>query len=206
MKKKILTWGSALLVTGLTTIYSQAAERGMYVTIDGGANWIPNFDASFATPGGPEAEAEIDLETGFRGGVAVGYNFNRFLGAELESGFVYNEAKDVDAWLGQVPLLANIILRYENTSRLVPFVGAGAGGVAAMLDLEEGDADESDSDIVFAWQLQGGVRYKFSEQSSFGVVYKYMGVDAPEFSLGASDQDFDTYHNHAVLASFNFSF
>ena len=204
MKKKILIWGSALLVTGLVS--AQAAQRGPYMTLEAGANWIPNFDASFATPGGPEAEAEIDLDTGFRGDLAVGYNFNRFLGVELQSGFLWNEAKDVDAWLGQVPLLANVILRYENTSRLVPFIGAGAGGVAAILDLEEGDADESDSDIVFAWQLQGGIRYKFNEQSSFGVVYKYMGVDAPEFSLGASDQDFDTYHNHAVLASFNFSF
>jgi hypothetical protein len=59
---------------------------------------------------------------------------------------------------------------------------------------------------VFAWQFQGGMRYKFNETSSFGVAYKYLGVNAPEFSLGASDQDFDVYHNHSVVASFNFAF
>jgi opacity protein-like surface antigen len=204
MNTKMVKQCIASIVTGmaLAAADGHAAERGFYVNFDAGANWVPDFEVSF--DGG--AETDVDLDTGFRGGVAFGYNLNRFFGLELESGFLYNEADGADAWLGQVPLIASVIFRHDNPSRFVPFVGAGAGGVAAIVSLEEGDADEDDSDIVFAWQFQGGMRYKISEHSSLGIAYKYLGTDSPEFSLGASDQDFDVIHNHSVVATFNLAF
>jgi opacity protein-like surface antigen len=205
MKRNTVKVIAGLVAGGGMFLTTQAAEPGPYLTFDAGANWVPDFEVSFETAG-EEDETDVDLETGFRGGLAFGYNFSRFFGAELETGFVYNEGKDADAWLGQVPFLANLVFRHENPSRIVPFIGVGAGGVAAILDLEEGDADESDSDIVPAWQAKAGMRFNLSDRASLGVAYKYLGVNSPEFSLGDSDQDFDIIHNHAVVAMFNLSF
>lgn len=200
MKKYIISWVSVLVVCAASTTW--AAAPGWYLNFEAGPNWVPDVEVSF--DGG--AETDVDLNTGFRGSVGVGYNINEFMGVELESGFLYNEGDGADAWLGQVPILANVVFRLENDTPWLPYAGVGAGGVAAILDLEEGDADETDSDFVFAWQFQGGLRYRLSESSSVGIGYKYLGVDSPEFDLGGSNQEFDILHNQSVFASFTWSF
>ena len=200
-------WRVGLLVGALgaaTCAQGQGADPGAYLNIGAGVNIVNDVD--FEVGGG---SGTAELSTGFRGSIAGGYRFTPMIAAELETGYLFNEADDVDdVFFSQVPLLANVVFRFENESPFIPFVGAGAGGVASFLTFEDDDLgiDDDDSDIVFAWQLQAGFHYRISDVMSAGVTYKYLGTDGPNFEIEGGDFEFDNVHNHAILGSFNWSF
>ena len=192
---------------------NMAADTGAYVNIDAGVNIVSDvdFDIGIGT-------ATAELAPGFRGSVAGGYRFTPMLAAEVETGFLMNEVDQIsfggssgdvdDVSLSHVPLLANVVFRFENDSPFIPFVGAGAGGVASFLNLDDDDlgSDDNDSDLVFAWQLQAGVHYRINDQMSVGLAYKYLGTDSPEFDIEGETIELDSVHNHSILGSFNWSF
>lgn len=190
---------------------SMAAEPGPYLSIDAGVNIVNDID--FDAFGG---SATLELDPGFRGSVAGGYRFTPMIAAELETGFLFNSVDQIsgpggsasidDTVFSQVPILANVIFRFENSSPFTPFVGAGAGGVASFLSVDDGTTDDSDSDFVFAWQLQAGVHYKISDTMSAGLTYKYLGTDGPGFDIEGVEFEVDSVHNHAIMGSFNWSF
>jgi opacity protein-like surface antigen len=177
----------------------RAADPGPYVSFGAGVNIVNDVD--FETGG----TAEFD--PGFRFSVAGGYHFTPLISAEIETGFLSNDVTDAgDTALSQVPFLANVVFRFENSSRFIPFVGAGAGGVASFLRIDDFISSDEDSDVVFAWQAQAGVHYRINDNMSAGITYKYLGADSPEFDLGGGLIPLDVVHNHAILASFNWSF
>ena len=170
--------------------------------------------AGISIPGDVETEinnlsGDLELDPGLRVSVAGGYRFSPLIAAELESGFIYNEVDGSDdVALSHVPILANIIFRFDTDSPFVPFIGGGAGGVLSALDFDNDDIDEdeSDTDFVFAWQGLAGVHYQFSDNMSAGITYKYFGVNSPEFEVGPLNVDMDIIHNHSILGSFNWAF
>ena|SRR5687767_13562550 len=99
-----------------------------------------------------------------------------------------------------------IVFRLENPSPLIPFIGAGAGGVVSSLDIDDLGADDTDTDVVFAWQAQAGLHYRISDNMSAGITYKYLGIGNPEFDIEDASVELDEAHNHSILASFNWSF
>jgi opacity protein-like surface antigen len=67
---------AALVVLSLVmAVSANAADRGWYINVAGGVN-IPSV--------------EYHADPGFRLGVSGGYNFTKYLGLELETGFLYN--------------------------------------------------------------------------------------------------------------------
>jgi opacity protein-like surface antigen len=162
-----------------------------------------------STPG-----VKLDLDPGVRFGIAGGYNFNPFLGAEIETGFIYNSVKNVvgngssvpvDSSISHVPLMGNIVLRYDQPDMpWVPYAGAGAGGDLSIV--WDNSADDSDTKFVFAWQAFGGVRYKFNEALSLGLGYKYYWVDNATFSLGGGSLGLGHEKIHNFLLEFNVKF
>jgi opacity protein-like surface antigen len=105
-----------------------------------------------------------------------------------------------------VPFLANVVFRFENPSKFVPFAGLGLGGVASFFTVDDVISKDDDTDVVFAWQVQAGVQYRFNDHISAGVTYKYLGADSPEFDIGGGRIRFDVVHNHAIMAAFKWSF
>jgi opacity protein-like surface antigen len=169
-------------------------DTGMYLKLDGGANFLQQI-----TVNNFGSEFKEDMDVGFRFDIMAGYNLNRYAGVEFETGFMYNEPKNVsDVWLGAVPVLGNLVLRYPNSTPFVPFVGIGAGGAFTLLD----NGDSLENDFVFAYQLQGGLNYMLSEDMSLGFTYKYFAT---------ADQDYDgieieDVHNHFVGLNFSWNF
>lgn len=209
MKLSTLQTLAAVGAAGIFGLASVSAaepqDSSMYFKFDAGANFVQDTDGSRKGPVLPTAllfTAEFD--PGFRAGLGAGYNFNRYLGLEFESGFLYNEFKDTDSWLGQVPLLANVVLRYQNTSRLVPFIGGGAGAVVGILDLDE--LDDSDSQVLFAWQGLAGLNYKISDTTSVGLAYKYLGTESSNYDVAGFRWHFSEVHNHSVNLVFSWQF
>jgi opacity protein-like surface antigen len=164
-------------------------EKGPYLNFGAGMNFM---------------SAEINADVGFRLSAAAGYNFNKWIGLEFETGFLYNSFSPESSWfgrgedddggsLGQVPFVLNFVVRYENESKFVPYVGFGLGGV---LMFAEG---EDDTGFDFTYQPMFGLRYEINENMSVGLGYKYLGYASTVlwgFQLG----------NHAVMAEFGWKF
>ncbi|HKQ36550.1 MAG TPA: outer membrane beta-barrel protein [Verrucomicrobiae bacterium] len=191
------------LVAGALCVCSgtqgSAADRGPYVSFGAGMNIVNDREVA----GGGTAK----FNPGFRVNVAGGYHFTPMISAELETGYLFNDVKDAgDTSLSEVPFLANVMFRFENSSAFIPFVGVGVGGVAGFFTIDDIISKDEGSDVVFAWQLQAGVHYRITDNMSAGLTYKYLGADSPEFDIGGGIIRFDVVHNHSIMASFNWSF
>jgi opacity protein-like surface antigen len=199
MRQDVLRVGLLVgAVSMWTPTHGRAADPAAYVNAGAGMNIINETDVAGST---------LSFDPGLRFNVAGGYHFTPMISAEIETGFLLNDVEDAgDTSFSQVPFLANVVFRFENSSPFIPFIGVGVGGVAAFLTIDDLISEDDDSDVVFAWQLQAGVHYKINDNMSAGITYKYLGVDSPEFDIGGGIVDFDVTHNHAIMASFNWSF
>jgi opacity protein-like surface antigen len=204
---------------GLLAVPQSGRGQGFYVNGGVGAALSEDVDLNrfvVPTPGG-----EIKLHPGPRFSVAGGYNFNDYVGAQLESGFIFNDVKSisgarrVDAGLGHAPLLGDLVLRYDQPDcKWVHYVGAGLGGDVSVISLDHVVApngrvvDGSDGDVVFAWQAFAGVRYKFTESISAGAGYKYFAADGASWDVRHTSRDIstDTARVHTLLVDFTFKF
>lgn len=214
------------LAVSATLVY--AAEPGPYVKLELGPTLVEDVDIKEffgAAPG-----YTIEFDPGIRFTIGGGYQFNDFIAVGGETGFTYNLIDNIsgpgrvaerDSGIGNIPLMANVVFKLPNRTRVVPFVGAGAGLSFTFFEADNmviedpGGTifvDGSESDTVFAWQLFGGLKYQLNEQMSFGVAYKYMFTDEPDweaddvFSASSSDFSIEEMHTHAVVFNFTFKF
>ena len=83
---------------------------------------------------------KVKFDPGFRGAIALGREFSRYVALEAEGGFHYNSIRSIsgassdNAELFQIPVLGNVILQFPNRSRLVPVIGGGVGAIFSILD------------------------------------------------------------------------
>lgn len=206
----------AILVT------TAAHGQGFYFNADLGAALADDVSVNrflVPTPG-----AKFELDTGIRMGVSGGYNFNEFIGLEIETGYIYNEVKGlvgggpkIDASLAHVPFIFNVVFRCDRTnSNWVPYIGAGAGCDASVINLNNTitpvpgvTINGSDVNMVFAWQAFAGVRYKIAHRMSIGAGYKYYQADGGSWDVqynGNSALQFGQARVHSVIVEFNMSF
>jgi opacity protein-like surface antigen len=213
MKTRLVA--AALLACPL--IATAQSESGGYIRLGAGLSLVEDiegYSADFAAT----TNFELTLDPGLRFDVAPGYNFNRYVGLEFNTGVVWNtvdsiEVEDgrsisVDGTLWQIPFLANVILRYPTDIQLTPFVGAGGGGLLMGITVDNTDDievyDRAD-DIFAAYQLFGGLQYEITESLSLGLVYKYLHLfseqEDPYDTAGLGDI---TTHSFSAMVSFDF--
>jgi opacity protein-like surface antigen len=168
----------------------------------------------------PTPGAELELDPGPRLSVAGGYNFCEYFGVQLETGFIYNNIKnlgggDDDAGLAHVPLLADAVLRYDKPNcNWVPYAGAGLGGDLSVIAFDDVRApngavvDGSDSSLVFAWQAFAGLRYKINPNMSIGGGYKFYSAGGASWDVRRSSGDIKTgtARVHSFGVDFNMKF
>jgi opacity protein-like surface antigen len=187
-------------------------KQGLYFNADlGGAvaettalNEFPD-----APPGG-----KVEFNPGVRLSIGSGFRFNEWFSAGAEMGFTVNGFKDADGTFSQAPFLGNVELRLPNKSRIVPFIGGGPGMTFSSIYLDDDNlgngsrVDGGTSDVVFAWQAYGGLRFKINEYTSAGIIYKYFDAQAPEWDVDDTSQDirFGKTHIHAISACVMMSF
>jgi opacity protein-like surface antigen len=195
MKKTIRTFalvGAGCL--GLLACPQMGHGQGFYFNASAGASIAEDVDLKqflVQTPG-----VKMKLDVGPQFSAAGGYNFNEYIGAQLETGFIYNEVSSVsgggsiDASLSHMPMLADVVLRYDKPDcRWVPYAGVGAGGDVSVLSVDHVIApngvlvDGSDGTVVFAWQAFAGLRYKFSQTMSLGAAYKFFSSNGATWEV-----------------------
>jgi len=169
----------------------------------------------------PTPGAKMKLYDGGRLSLAGGYNFNDYMGVQLESGFMVNGVKsvsggnDFDAIISHVPLLADFVVRYDKPDcRLVPFAGVGLGGDVSIINVDNELAangtrvDGAGGDVVFAWQAFGGLRYRLTDSISLGGAYKFFSADGATWDVQHSHGDIKSGSAvvHSVVVDFTWKF
>ena len=211
----VVSFGSLILVAGLAPLSVapvSGQDVGFYFT--GGIGPAIAQDPDLKEFLGPTG-GNVELDPGFHLGVAGGYNFTRWLGVEMESGFIVNNIDRIggasaDATLSHVPFLANIVLRYEDQNcPVIPYFTAGLGGDSSVLWFDDSlGLDGSDSDVVFAFQISGGVRYRINDYMSAGLEYKFYHADDASWHVEDSGGRirFGATAVHCITAVFNMKF
>ena len=149
-------------------------DTGVYMKMDAGVNIMQDATGKIGA-----GSAKIPMDMGFRVGLIGGYDLAKWAAIELETGFLYNGVKDSGStWFGAVPVLANLVFRYENDSKFVPYIGAGAGGAWTMV---EGNS-MNESTFVFAYQAKAGVAYEISPSMSVDVGYKFFSTAEQKYT------------------------
>jgi opacity protein-like surface antigen len=184
---------------------------------------------------------KIEFDPGFRFAVGGGYAFTDFLAIGGETGVSWNTIKDIegassesDSSIGHVPLMANLVFKLPNKSRVIPFAGAGVGwdfvwfnadtirvpggstassfgGKEGVLPPSDVVLDGDESDAVFAWQLFGGLKFDINDNMSVGIAYKYLHAESPEWEAEdefgfPADLRTGDLETHAVTFIFNMRF
>lgn len=204
---------------GLSALTGVAHGQGFYLDAQAGASLADDVSLKrfvARTPG-----TKMELDPGPRLSVAGGYNFNDYIGAQLETGLMYNNVKSVtgggniDASLGHVPILADVVLRYDKQDlKWVPYLGAGAGGDVSVISLDHVRApdgsvvDGSGSTVVFAWQVFAGARYKFNDTMSIGGGYKFYSASSASWDVRHARGDIEAgmARIHSFGVDFNMKF
>lgn len=210
------------LVGAATAPAAFAQEEGSFYLRTGvGVSIIEDVEEELSGVGAPETYT-FSLTPGVRVDLAPGYNVNNYLAVEFNTGVIWNGfdelegpggAVDLEGDLLQVPLLANVIGRYpiEDTG-LVPFFGAGGGGVLQYVNIDRVGGmdvdDDSDDDVYPAFQVFGGLLYQIAESWSVGLVYKYLyvfsGDDDDVPGLGRVESDDSRTHSISAVFSLNY--
>jgi OmpA-OmpF porin, OOP family len=199
-----------------------AQDTGFYVKADMGGGVTMDTDLkSFFGP--VSSGSEVKFDAGFRFGVAAGYQFTDWFALEAEVGSMSTEISDMtgatylDAWFSNVPFLANARFQYRNASPFTPYVGAGVGGAASIIDMDYIELNGigtsgTSSDVEFAWQAFAGLEYKLNEQMSLAIEYHYVWTDAPswesDFYYGNHNDSisFGQIESHSLSLAFRFRF
>ncbi len=181
-----------------------AQEWGrFYVNADLGPSFIQ--DTTVRQFGVPVSGFTLEFDPGVRFGISAGYHITDWFAAELDTGYLYNAVKNINAELYQAPMLLNWVFQTPRKKPFTAFCGAGIGGVGSYLWIDDLGVNGNDDDLVFAWQAFAGARFQINERMALGLVYKYLETEGPRW-----DSDFlietSTVRNHSVGVTFTYKF
>jgi len=194
---------------------------GLYFKGDAGGNWTESTELrEFFGPVSPGSRVEFN--PGPRFGVTAGYDVLEFLGLEAQLGIYENEissisgATSLNAWLVNVPFMANARLHLPTYYRVSPYVGGGVGGSTTILDSDHITINDihlsgSDGEVVFAWQAFAGIRFAIGQHMGISIEYRYFESDpatwhADSFGTASDRASFGKIQTHSVSAAFDWSF
>ena len=199
-----------------------AQETGFYAKVDvgGGVTMDTELESFF---GPVSSGSEVKFDPGLRLGMAAGYQFTDWFALEAEIGGMYTKidemtgATHLDAWFSSIPFLVNARFQYRNASPITPYIGAGVGGAASIIDMDYIELDGVgtsgwSSDTVFAWQAFAGLQYNLNEQMSLAIEYHFVWTDAPswesDYSYGAHNDSisFGQIESHSLSLAFRCRF
>jgi OOP family OmpA-OmpF porin len=220
MKLKAILLGSVLAAASVATADAAANNRGWYVGVEGGANWMQDVDDHFAFAGGGTITTlNVDFDTGWAAIATVGYAFwESNWRVELEAGYRQTDINKgvfehnppgpahtgdtafTGDHIGEASIMANALYDIHLTDRLTFSIGAGAGAANVRVEMKNAPFPVDDSDWAFAWQGLAGLSYALTDRLDLTLNYRYFrvedGIDAA--TLPIFTNKYDTLENHTV--------
>lgn len=201
----------AVATSALGGAANAANYQGWYLSIEGGANWVDDWDSLVSVT----IPTTTEFETGWAALGSVGYAFAGNWRAELELGYRNNEIDlivgkhawiDGDLW--EASAMANVVYDIRLGDKLGLSVGVGAGADFAELTDQRVGVEFSDEDWNFAYQGLAGLNYSIGSRTTAFVNYRYLRVSNPDFDMrpqGGLLIDGDDFAKHSVTAGLRYA-
>ena len=204
------------------TTVQEPKRSPFYFRLDTGPAFTQDTDVKHFL--NPSRGLDVEFDTGWHLGGSGGYQFTDWLAAELQTGitaatidrFSSGGIRVHDSSYSNIPLLANVVLQYPCHCGFTPFAGGGVGPSFSILNADDIVAsgsviDGADTDVVFAYQLFAGLRYRLNERMELGAMYKYFVADGADWDVDVflgpdSSIEFDDTQTHIVAFTFNVRF
>ncbi len=216
ISRSLAAVSTLLLVATTTTSHAADWTKNLYLNADAGG--IFQQDADFTETGLSSTTAAFN--PGVRADIAIGYKLSDSMAVELEPGFAWNSIDTLDGYslrsgvnidLYSVPLLVNFVYTFPTHRGWTPYVGVGAGANIGVFDGTLPAVTVRDTDITFAFQAEAGVKYAVTDNSSFGVAYKFLGTTDQSYDLNLTPYYTDHVtlggiYIHGIFATFTWNF
>ena len=195
MYKAALLGAGALLL--FTANASAARLTGWYGAVEGGANWVQDFELQqYITPLGPLATTStMQQDTGWAALASLGYSYANNVRFEFEGGYRHNQfnaltpsggaSSPADGELGQFTLMANGIYDFSAGSGIILSFGGGVGANYARLNSLSLAPAFDGSDIGLAFQAFAGLSVPVARWLDMTMNYRFLYVP----SLNLEDHD-----------------
>jgi len=170
----------------LLTLNGTVVRADMYAGVNGGAISAVDSDISYtaelADSRNVTGEGEVTWDTGYWFSGFLGYSLENlpvrlegegfYQGHDADTSTAYGISGEARAERASYGLLFNVYYDFVNDTRLTPFVGAGIG--ASRVEVTDvTDNFKSVKDLVFAWQVGGGLAYAITDRVFADLKYRY---------------------------------
>lgn len=199
-----------LIAAALAALASPAWAEGWYADFGGSYGFFQEETIDDSRLAG--GRGELAAHDGFGVTAALGYAWEDGLRTEAELGYRHNGLEkvsggafgttftgDVDGHVSAISGMVNLLYDYETHSDLTPYIGGGIG--AADVSVVSDRLAVDSSDLVFAYQFMGGVRYALTDNLGLRVGYRYFTTTTPEIRGSKGD-----YGTHSVELGFTVGF
>lgn len=220
MNKLLSAVSIAAITAFVSTAHADNGERWprWYLGLTGGMTFLNDADIEGGNTG------EVQFDEGAFGAVSLGYmlpvHMQPFsnMRAELEFGYrtnsidtvqLGNAAATTSGGKAQVlSYMGNVYYDFNNTSRVTPYIGAGAGVADVSLDNQGVLGLTDESDVAFAYQFMAGLSYAPTTlpMTEWGIGYRYFAVEGPAFKSGATSIKLDDLSSHGAEVGAKFRF
>lgn len=157
-----------------------------------------------------------EYDTGFLGGLTLGYLFPSGLRPEVELRYAENDigtiktdqgSADGKGDIASIALMGNLWFNFNQDGNWHPYIGAGVGVAKLDLDLPGANAGSGfqADDTVFAYQGGVGISYDLTEKTVIDLGYRYFATDDPEFEQ-SSAAIYSEYTQQVALLSLRYTF
>jgi opacity protein-like surface antigen len=208
MKRKIPFLLAAGIMPFATPAIGQDFLSHVYVSSDLGA--------AFQQADRIKGADLIDFHNGVRGDIAAGYRVSSWFAVEFASGAIWNSGDKIGGVtlssfggsldLYQIPIMGNVVFSTPAWHGFQPYIGAGVGGVAAMLDFQRPLGTIRDTDFTLSYQAFAGLNYQVCEHVELGVGYKFLQTEDHSWSQNGVTLKTEGTGTHSVTASLTWKF
>ncbi len=183
-------------------VWAQVQPQGLYASGNIGFGIRPDGDINISS-------SPFENDPAFVINGAIGVELNPMIRIEGEIGFHYNTADQggspINWSFRNISFMGNGYFDIPTQSPLRPYVGAGLGLALVQLEGEFFGVDDSDSDLVGAFQLMAGIGFDINPQATLTFGYRYFITTDPSFNSGFGA--FETeYTSHDFLFGARFRF
>ncbi len=185
-------------------VANASAQTSPYY-IDGQVGAAFLQDVTIKNSGG----AKASFNTGVRADVVLGYNLSDCFAVEFNTGAIWNSVDNVSGAninLYQIPFLGNLVYKTPVWNGFSGYIGAGAGGEAALFSVNASGQSASDNDFTFAYQGLAGVKYAICKNADIGVGYKFLGTLDHHWTIAGQGLSTEALYTHSIMATLTFKF
>ena len=199
----------AVLFLCCMPVSAYAQANGLYLSLGGGITLPTDSDFS-----GTGISTSADLDAGWMGSGAIGYQFSNDIRAEFELAYrssnvdALSAASNGSGEIGVGSAMGNILYSFRGESALTPYLGLGIGLASVNVDDVQPISGSvlDDSDLVVAYQGIAGLGYRLGERTHLFADYRYFATADSSLSTRTNVGVDGDYADHTFLFGLRFSF